>query len=81
MKAQVCIIGEVAERLITGPSIEKSIAPLRSFVVEPMSFGRLFLGGDAAHIMPPNDARGLNSAASDIYYLCHGMLAHSRGGR
>ena len=58
---------EVAAKLITGPSIEKSIAPLRSFVAEPMSYGRLFLAGDAAHIVPPTGARGLNSAASDIY--------------
>jgi p-hydroxybenzoate 3-monooxygenase len=67
---------QVAARLITGPSIEKSIAPLRSFVAEPMSYGRLFLAGDAAHIVPPTGARGLNSAASDIYYLYHAMLAH-----
>lgn len=67
---------EVAGGLITGPSIEKSIAPLRSFVAEPMSYGRLFLAGDAAHIVPPTGARGLNSAASDIYYLYHAMLAH-----
>jgi p-hydroxybenzoate 3-monooxygenase len=67
---------EVGGRLITGPSIEKSIAPLRSFVAEPMSYGRLFLAGDAAHIVPPTGARGLNSAGSDIYYLYHAMLAH-----
>ena len=72
--------GEVAGRLITGPSIEKSIAPLRSFVAEPMSYGRLFLAGDAAHIVPPTGARGLNSAASDIYYLYHAMLAHYQRG-
>ncbi len=71
---------EVAGRLITGPSIEKSIAPLRSFVAEPMSYGRLFLAGDAAHIVPPTGARGLNSAASDIYYLYHAMLAHYQNG-
>jgi len=71
---------EVAGRLITGPSIEKSIAPLRSFVAEPMSYGRLFLAGDAAHIVPPTGARGLNSAASDIYYLYHAMLAHYQSG-
>jgi p-hydroxybenzoate 3-monooxygenase len=71
---------EVAGRLITGPSIEKSIAPLRSFVAEPMSYGRLFLAGDAAHIVPPTGARGLNSAASDIYYLYHAMLAHYQDG-
>jgi len=71
---------EVAARLLTGPSIEKSIAPLRSFVAEPMRYGRLFLAGDAAHIVPPTGARGLNSAASDIYYLYHAMLAHYQRG-
>jgi p-hydroxybenzoate 3-monooxygenase len=61
---------EAAERLVTSqPSIEKSIAPLRSFVAEPMRFGRLFLAGDAAHIVPPTGAKGLNLAASDVYYL------------
>jgi len=67
---------EVAARLVTGPSIEKSIAPLRSFVAEPMRYGNLFLAGDAAHIVPPTGAKGLNSAASDIYYLYHALLAH-----
>ncbi len=67
---------EVAKRLITGPSIEKSIAPLRSYVAEPMRYGRLFLAGDAAHIVPPTGARGLNTAASDIYYLYHALVAH-----
>ena len=71
---------EVAQRLITGPSIEKSIAPLRSFVAEPMRYGNLFLAGDAAHIVPPTGARGLNSAASDIYYLYHAMVAHYQRG-
>jgi len=71
---------QVAGRLITGLAIEKSIAPLRSFVAEPMSYGRLFLAGDAAHIVPPTGARGLNSAASDIYYLYHAMLAHYQSG-
>jgi p-hydroxybenzoate 3-monooxygenase len=71
---------DVANRLITGPSIEKSIAPLRSFVAEPMRHGRLFLAGDAAHIVPPTGARGLNSAASDIYYLYHAMLDHYKKG-
>jgi p-hydroxybenzoate 3-monooxygenase len=71
---------EVAERLITGPSIEKSIAPLRSFVAEPMRYGRLFLAGDAAHIVPPTGARGLNTAGSDVYYLYHAMLDHYRKG-
>ena len=67
---------EVAANLETGPSIEKSIAPLRSFVAEPMRYGNLFLAGDAAHIVPPTGARGLNSAASDIYYLYHAMVDH-----
>ena len=60
---------EAAESLITGPSLEKSIAPLRSFVAEPLRFGRLFLAGDAAHIVPPTGAKGLNLAASDVGYL------------
>ncbi|WP_024519717.1 4-hydroxybenzoate 3-monooxygenase [Bradyrhizobium sp. Tv2a-2] len=71
---------QVAAALITGPSIEKSIAPLRSFVAEPMQYGRLFLAGDAAHIVPPTGARGLNSAASDIYYLYHALLGHYKKG-
>jgi p-hydroxybenzoate 3-monooxygenase len=65
---------EFADQLITGPSIEKSIAPLRSFVTEPMRWGRLFLCGDAAHIVPPTGAKGLNTAASDIHYLYQGLL-------
>ena len=60
---------KAADSLITGPSIEKSIAPLRSFVAEPMRFGRMFLAGDAAHIVPPTGAKGLNLAASDVHYL------------
>lgn len=71
---------EVADKLITGESIEKSIAPLRSFVAEPMRYGNLFLAGDAAHIVPPTGARGLNSAGSDIYYLYHALLAHYQQG-
>ena len=71
---------DIAEKLVTGPSIEKSIAPLRSFVAEPMRYGNLFLAGDAAHIVPPTGARGLNSAASDIYYLYHAMVAHYQQG-
>jgi p-hydroxybenzoate 3-monooxygenase len=67
---------EVSEQLITGPTIEKSIAPLRSFVAEPMRYGNLFLAGDAAHIVPPTGARGLNTAGSDIYYLYHGFVDH-----
>jgi len=71
---------EHADNLITGPSIEKSIAPLRSFVTEPMRWGRLFLCGDAAHIVPPTGAKGLNTAASDIHYLYHGLLAKYQDG-
>ena len=65
--------GEAAAQLITGPSIEKSIAPLRSFVAEPMRFGRLFLAGDAAHIVPPTGAKGLNLAATDVAYLSQAL--------
>ena len=64
----------LAESIITGPSIEKSIAPLRSFVAEPMRFGRLFLAGDAAHIVPPTGAKGLNLAASDVKYLSDALI-------
>ena len=64
----------LAERIITGPSIEKSIAPLRSFVAEPMRFGRLFLAGDAAHIVPPTGAKGLNLAATDVKYLSGALI-------
>lgn len=71
---------DVTANLVTGPSIEKSIAPLRSFVAEPMRYGNMFLAGDAAHIVPPTGARGLNSAASDIYYLYHAMLDHYKKG-
>ena len=62
-----------AEALVAGPSIEKSVAPLRSFVTEPMRWGRLFLCGDAAHIVPPTGAKGLNTAASDVHYLFEGF--------
>ena len=71
---------EIGARMVTGPSIEKSIAPLRSYVAEPMRYGRLFLAGDAAHIVPPTGARGLNTAASDIHYLYHALVAHYRDG-
>jgi len=71
---------EVAARLVTGPSIEKSIAPLRSFVAEPLSHGRLFLAGDAGHIVPPTGAKGLNLAASDVHYLSRGLIEHYRRG-
>ena len=64
---------EQAEKLVMGPSIEKSIAPLRSFVTEPMQWGRLFLCGDAAHIVPPTGAKGLNTAASDVHYLYNAL--------
>ena len=67
---------EHADRLITGPSIEKSIAPLRSFVTEPMRWGRLFLCGDAAHIVPPTGAKGLNTAASDVHYLSRALIQY-----
>ncbi len=70
---------EAVGNLITGPSIEKSIAPLRSFVAEPMRFGRLCLAGDAAHIVPPTGAKGLNLAASDVHYLSEALIAHYRG--
>jgi len=70
---------DAAKRLVTGPSIEKSIAPLRSFVAEPMSFGRLFLAGDAAHIVPPTGAKGLNLAASDVHYLSQALITHYKG--
>ncbi|SHH95121.1 4-hydroxybenzoate 3-monooxygenase [Marivita hallyeonensis] len=67
------IPADQAEHLVTGPSIEKSIAPLRSFVTEPMQWGRLFLCGDAAHIVPPTGAKGLNTAASDVHYLYNAL--------
>jgi p-hydroxybenzoate 3-monooxygenase len=65
---------EAADSMETGPSIEKSIAPLRSFVSEPMRWGRLFLAGDAAHIVPPTGAKGLNLAASDVHYLADALI-------
>ena len=71
----------LAEKLVTGPSIEKSIAPLRSFVVEPMQYGRMFLLGDAAHIVPPTGAKGLNLAASDVSTLFNILLKVYREGR
>ncbi|MCU4121409.1 4-hydroxybenzoate 3-monooxygenase [Variovorax sp. N23] len=64
---------EARERLVTGPSLEKSIAPLRSFVAEPLRFGSLFLAGDAAHIVPPTGAKGLNLAAADVGYLSRAL--------
>jgi p-hydroxybenzoate 3-monooxygenase len=65
---------EAAQTMITGPSIEKSIAPLRSFVAEPMRFGRLFLAGDAAHIVPPTAAKGLNLAVADVRFLSQALI-------
>jgi p-hydroxybenzoate 3-monooxygenase len=67
---------EMAGAIVTGPSIEKSIAPLRSFVAEPMRHGRLFLAGDAAHIVPPTGAKGLNLAISDVHYLARALASH-----
>jgi p-hydroxybenzoate 3-monooxygenase len=69
---------QAGEQLVTGPSIEKSIAPLRSFVAEPMRFGRMFLAGDAAHIVPPTGAKGLNLAATDVKYLSSALIEHYR---
>ncbi len=69
---------ELADKIITGPSIEKSIAPLRSFVAEPMRFGSLFLAGDACHIVPPTGAKGLNLAASDVKMLSAGLIQNYR---
>lgn len=74
------IPGPMADKLVTGPSIEKSIAPLRSFVTEPMRWGRLFLCGDAAHIVPPTGAKGLNTAASDVHYLYEGLCEFYKAG-
>ena len=70
------IPGDLADELVTGPTIEKSIAPLRSYAAEPMRWGRLFLVGDAAHIVPPTGAKGLNLAASDVHYLFEALKAH-----
>ena len=73
-KLKSCLPSDVASTMETGPSIEKSIAPLRSFVSEPMRWGRLFLVGDAAHIVPPTGAKGLNLAVSDVHYLYHALV-------
>jgi len=70
---------DAAAKLVTGPSLEKSIAPLRSFVAEPMRFGHLLLAGDAAHIVPPTGAKGLNLAATDVGYLAQGLIGHYKG--
>src|SRR3990172_4020654 len=74
------IPADAAASLQTGPSIEKSVAPLRSFVAEPMRYGRLFLAGDAAHIVPPTGAKRINLTLSDIYYLCHALIDHYKRG-
>jgi p-hydroxybenzoate 3-monooxygenase len=70
---------DVAAAVVTGPSLEKSIAPLRSFVVEPMRFGSLFLAGDAAHIVPPTGAKGLNLAVADVRILAQGLTQYFAG--
>jgi p-hydroxybenzoate 3-monooxygenase len=75
-----CLPSEVAEKMETGPSIEKSIAPLRSFVSEPLRWGRLFLVGDAAHIVPPTGAKGLNLAVSDVHYLYQALIGALKKG-
>ena len=72
---------DAADSLQTGPSIEKSVAPLRSFVAEPLRHGRLFLAGDATHIVPPTGAKGLNLAVADVRYLAQAMAAHFKAGR
>ncbi|MPT47692.1 MAG: 4-hydroxybenzoate 3-monooxygenase [Sphingobium sp.] len=79
---ELCLrLGPVAGAKVTrGPSFEKSIAPLRSFVSEPMRWGRLFLAGDAAHIVPPTGAKGLNLAVSDVVYLCEGLVEYYKNG-
>jgi p-hydroxybenzoate 3-monooxygenase len=71
---------ELRHQIVTGPTIEKSIAPLRSFVAEPLRYGNLFLAGDAAHIVPPTGAKGLNLAVSDVHYLARGFVNHYRYG-
>ena len=75
-----CLPKHVADRMQTGPSIEKSIAPLRSFVSEPLRWGRLFLVGDAAHIVPPTGAKGLNLAVSDVFYLYQALIEALKSG-
>ncbi len=70
----------ISSGIVTGPSIEKSITPLRSFVAEPMRYGRLFLAGDAAHIVPPTGAKGLNLAFSDVYYLSRALKSFYKDG-
>lgn len=71
---------EAAAQMVRGPALEKSIAPLRSFVFEPMRYGRLMLAGDSAHIVPPTGAKGLNLAASDVHYLSQALIGYLRRG-
>lgn len=71
---------EAAAQMVRGPALEKSIAPLRSFVFEPMRYGRLMLAGDSAHIVPPTGAKGLNLAASDVHYLSQALIGYFRRG-
>lgn len=78
-RLQSCLPAQVVDTMETGPSIEKSIAPLRSFVHEPLRWGRLFLVGDAAHIVPPTGAKGLNLAASDVFYLHTALIDALKG--
>ncbi|MEM9580992.1 MAG: 4-hydroxybenzoate 3-monooxygenase [Pseudomonadota bacterium] len=80
-KLASCLPSEVAGKMQTGPSIEKSIAPLRSFVNEPLRWGRLFLVGDATHIVPPTGAKGLNLAISDVHYLFQALIDAVKHGR
>jgi p-hydroxybenzoate 3-monooxygenase len=72
---------DIADAIVTGPSIEKSIAPLRSYVAEPMRYGQLFLAGDAAHIVPPTGAKGLNLAVSDVFYLSRAITSFYKSGQ
>jgi p-hydroxybenzoate 3-monooxygenase len=72
---------DIADAIVTGPSIEKSIAPLRSYVAEPMRYGQLFLAGDAAHIVPPTGAKGLNLAVSDVFYLSRAIASFYKAGQ
>jgi p-hydroxybenzoate 3-monooxygenase len=71
---------ELSEDIVTGPSLEKSITPLRSYVAEPMRHGCLFLAGDAAHVLPPTGAKGLNLAVSDVFYLARALTSFYNGG-
>ncbi len=77
---KACCPPEIAASLVTGPTIEKSIVPLRSFIVEPMQYGRMYLAGDAAHVLPPTGAKGLNLAIADVFYLSRGLIEACRSG-